>query len=255
MLILTAKALTDDSIAHGFFGRSGGVSGGIFASLNCGPGSGDAPEAVRENRRRVTEALSPEAKLVSLYQVHSPSVVTVTEAWDIPANPKADAMVTDRPGIALGILTADCAPVLLADRDAGVIGAAHSGWGGAFGGVVESVMAAMKALGANPERIVAAIGPCISQGSYEVGPEFEARFRAQDQGHAQFFAPSPRAGHFQFDLEAYVATRLAQAGVGRIEKLSACTYARREEFFSYRRTTHAKEPDYGRQISAIMLRG
>jgi hypothetical protein len=179
--------------------------------------------------------------------------VTVTEPWDIPQNPKADAMVTNQPGIALGILTADCAPILFADTEAGVIGAAHAGWNGALAGVTDSVVTAMLRLGARSEHIHAAIGPCIRQGAYEVGPEFEARFRAADPQNARFFIPSERPHHWQFDLPAYVAHRLRQSGVARIEDLGVCTYSRPEEFFSYRRTTHLKEPDYGRELSAIAL--
>ena len=197
-------------------------------------------------------ALSPDARLVTMYQVHGAEAVTVTEPWDIPENPKADAMVTDRKGVALGILTADCAPVLLADREAHVIGAAHAGWNGAISGVTDSVVAAMVKLGAKRERIRAAIGPCISQAAYEVGPEFEARFRSADSANARFFLPSVRANHFRFDLPAYVAHRLERSGV-QVEALGACTYERGEDFFSYRRTTHLKEPDYGRELSAIVL--
>ena len=256
MLVLRAENLsTVNGIAHGFFGRTGGVSQGLYASLNCGPGSKDDRGAVIENRKRATAALSHDARLVTLYQIHSADAVTVTEPWEITKNPKADAFATDRPGIALGILAADCAPVLLADAEAGVIGAAHAGWGGAFAGITDAAISAMRRLGAAPERIRAAIGPCISQTAYEVGPEFEARFRAAAAANARFFLPSLRAGHWQFDLEAYVANRLNQAGVTSIERLSACTYAREDEFFSYRRATHLAEPDYGRQLSAIMLSG
>jgi hypothetical protein len=253
MLILKAANLSVPGIAHGFFGRQGGVSKGIYASLNCGPGSKDSRDDVMENRARATAALAPNAALVTLYQVHSAEAVTVTAPWPIPENPKADAMATDRPGIALGILTADCAPILLTDPKACIIGAAHAGWNGALAGVVESVLAAMERLGAKPERIRAAIGPCISQGAYEVGPEFERRFVGADANNARFFARSPRAGHWQFDLPAYVAQRLKEASVESVEILDVCTYAREDEFFSYRRTTHRKEPDYGRELSAIML--
>jgi len=253
MLILKAANLSVPGIAHGFFGRQGGVSKGIYASLNCGPGSKDSRDDVMENRARATAALAPNAALVTLYQVHSAEAVTVTAPWPIPENPKADAMATDRPGIALGILTADCAPILLTDPKARIIGAAHAGWNGALAGVVESVLAAMERLGAKPERIRAAIGPCISQGAYEVGPEFERRFVGADANNARFFARSPRAGHWQFDLPAYVAQRLKEASVESVEILDVCTYAREDEFFSYRRTTHRKEPDYGRELSAIML--
>ena len=242
-----------DAVRHGFFGRQGGVSEGIYASLNCGPGSNDSRQAVMENRRRATEALSPGAQLVTLYQVHSAQAVTVTEPWDIPRNPQADAMVTNRAGIALGILTADCAPILLADTDAHVIGAAHAGWNGALLGITDSVLAAMLRLGAKQTRIRVGIGPCIGQAAYEVGPEFEPRFRTADPANARFFVPSPQADHWQFDLAAYVAHRLRQAGVESVEILGGCTYAREGDFFSYRRATHRKEPDYGRQLSAIML--
>jgi YfiH family protein len=253
MLILKSANLSVPGIAHGFFGRVGGVSKGIYASLNCGPGSKDSRDDVMENRARATAALAPDAALVTLYQVHSAEAVTVTAPWPIPENPKADAMATDRPGIALAILTADCAPILLTDPKARIIGAAHAGWNGALAGVVESVLAAMERLGAKPERIRAAIGPCISQGAYEVGPEFERRFVGADANNARFFARSPRAGHWQFDLPAYVAQRLKEASVESVEILDVCTYAREDEFFSYRRTTHRKEPDYGRELSAIML--
>ncbi len=253
MLILKSANLSVPRIAHGFFGRQGGVSKGIYASLNCGPGSKDSRDDVMENRARATAVLAPDAALVTLYQVHSAEAVTVTAPWPIPENPKADAMATDRPGIALGILTADCAPILLADPTARVIGAAHAGWNGALAGVVESVLAAMARLGAAPKRIRAAIGPCISQKAYEVGPEFQLLFVSADADNARFFARSPRAGHWQFDLRAYVAQRLKAADVESVELLDACTYAREDEFFSYRRTTHRKEPDYGRELSAVML--
>jgi len=242
-----------EGVRHAFFGRQGGVSEGVYATLNCGPGSKDSREAVLENRRRATAALAPGAKLVTLYQIHSAEAVTVTEPWDIPDNPKADAMVTNRPGIALGILTADCAPILLADPEARVIGAAHAGWNGALAGVTDSVTAAMVGLGAKRERIRAAIGPCIAQSAYEVGPEFEARFRAADSENARFFARGERPEHWQFDLPAYVAHRLRLSGINQVEDLGVCTYSRPEEFFSYRLTTHRKEPDYGRELSGIVL--
>src|SRR5258706_2535908 len=213
MLILTSTNLAAPGIVHGFFGRQGGVSKGIYESLNCGPGSNDARDNVMENRARATAALSPDARLVTLYQVHSAQAVTVTTPWQIPDNPKADAMATDRPGIALGILTADCAPILLADPEARIIGAAHAGWNGALSGVVDSVLAAMGRLGARPERIRAAIGPCISQQAYEVGPEFQARFVNADPANAHFFLASPRANHWQFDLPAYLTQRLKQGNV------------------------------------------
>jgi polyphenol oxidase len=253
MLILKTSHVAGPGIAHGFFGRTGGVSDGIYASLNCGPGSKDTREAVMENRTRAVAALCPSARLVTLYQVHSAQAVTATQPWAIADNPKADAVVTDRAGIALGILTADCVPILLADAEARVIGAAHAGWNGALAGVVESAVAGMERIGANRARIAAAIGPCIHQAAYEVGPEFEARFCAADPKNARFFVPSARASHWQFDLPGYVAHRLNQAGIGAVETIAACTYERETEFFSYRRSTHRKKPDYGRELSAILL--
>ena len=257
MLILSARNLSDSpAIAHGFFGRQGGVSEGIYASLNCGPGSGDDRERVIENRRRALAHFSDgaEAKLVTLYQIHSARAVTVETPWDIGGAPEADAMATNVPGIALGILTADCAPVLLADDDATVIGAAHAGWKGAQGGVIAGVVEAMEKLGARRARMRAAIGPTISQANYEVGPEFRGGFVERDLDHARFFVPSKRSGHWQFDLEAFVAECLQDAGVNQVERLSVCTYAGDAAFFSYRRTTHRGESDYGRDISAILLR-
>ncbi len=209
----------------------------------------------------VAERLSADS-LVTLGQIHSPMALTVTKPWrigdtrqdDSKRIPLGDAMVTAVPGIALGILTADCAPVLFADAAARVIGAAHAGWKGALGGVLEATLDAMEALGARRARIAAAIGPCISQANYEVGPEFEARFTSADSGHARHFAPSDRDGYFRFNLEGFVADRLRGAGVDNIVALGACTYARSADFFSFRRATHGKEPDYGREISAIVLR-
>ena len=251
MLMLRAPKLTSPDISHGFFGRAGGVSQGIFASLNCGPGSGDTRADVVENRRRVAAALAPGAALLTLYQIHSAEAVAVTAPWNIGEGPQADAMATNLPGLALGILTADCAPVLFADAEAGVIGAAHAGWKGAVGGVTDAAIAAMEALGARRGRIAAAIGPCISQTNYEVGPEFRERFAVAD---GRFFAAGDRDGHFHFDLEGYVAMRLAAAEVASVERLSACTYAREDDYFSFRRATHRGEKDYGRQVSAIVLR-
>jgi len=254
MNILRAANLVSPAIAHCFLGRQGGVSQGIFASLNCGPGSGDERANVIENRRRVAKTLSSGTTLLTLYQIHSPEVVTVTTPWNIGEGPQADAMVTTVPGIALGILTADCAPVLFADSEADVIGAAHAGWKGALGGVTDATIAAMEALGAKRDRIAAAIGPCISQQNYEVGPEFRDRFAEVDSRNTRFFVPSDRAHHFRFDLEGYVAERLAVAEIGGIERLSTCTYASEVDYFSFRRATHRKEQDYGRQVSAIVLR-
>lgn len=241
-----------DGIPHGFLGRRGGVSSGVHGGLNVGLGSGDDRAAVAENRRRAVAAVAPGAALATLYQVHSATCVVASAAWPDEARPEADALVTDRPGLVLGILTADCAPVLLADRAAGVIGAAHAGWKGAFGGVVEATVAAMEKLGAARGRIVAAIGPCIARASYEVDDGFLARLAAADPANERFFAAG-RPGHHQFDLEAYVAARLAAAGVTRVDALGLDTYADPDRFFSYRRATHRGEPDYGRQISLIAL--
>lgn len=244
--VTRAKAL--DGVAHGFVGRRGGISTGILAGLNVGTGSQDDPALIAENRRRATEAVLPGGRLVTVYQVHSPDAVTATEVF--AERPHADAIVTDRPGLALGILTADCAPVLLADAQAGVIGAAHAGWKGAIGGVTDSTIAAMEKLGARRERIAAAIGPCIARASYEVDQGFFARFAEADLANERFFADG-KPGHFQFDLEAYVAHRLAAAGIRTVEALGLDTYANEDRFYSFRRSTHRGEPDYGRQISII----
>lgn len=248
--VIRAEALA--GIPHGFLGRRGGVSVGPAAGLNVGLGSSDDPAAVLENRARAAAAVLPGAPLVTAYQFHSPDCVSVAAPWGDADRPHADALVTDRPGILLGILTADCAPVLLADRQAGVIGAAHAGWKGAFGGVIGSTVAAMEALGANPARIAAAIGPCIGQASYEVDEGFAARFLDQSQDNARFFAPG-KPGHRHFDLAGYVAARLAEAGIGTIEPLHLDTYAAPERFFSFRRATHLGEASYGREIALIAL--
>ena len=247
-----ARALA--GVAHGFLGRRGGVSGGVHAGLNVGPGSDDVPADVAENRRRARDAVLPGAALVTLYQVHSADVVTTVAPFSDPERPRADALVTDRPGLLLGILTADCAPVLLADRAAGVVGAAHAGWKGALAGVTDQVIAAMEALGARRERIAAAIGPCIAQASYEVDRGFRDRFVAADSANRRFFADGAPE-HYQFDLEGYVAARLRAAGLGVVEPLGLDTYGAPDRFFSYRRATHRQEPDYGRQISLIGLAG
>ncbi|TWG96841.1 hypothetical protein L598_002400000120 [Mesorhizobium sp. J18] len=241
-----------NAIRHGFFTRSGGVSEGLYKGLNVGLGSRDDSQAVTENRRRVASWLRVEPEnLVTLYQVHSPDVLHV-EAPFAGERPKADAMVTATPGIALGALTADCGPVLFADTEAGVIGAAHAGWKGALTGVLENTVAAMERLGSRRERIVAVLGPAISAANYEVGPEFVDRFVSADASNARYFRPSDREGHAFFDLNAYSLDRLAAAGVstGHIDR---CTYADEEHFYSYRRATHKGEADYGRQISAIVL--
>lgn len=239
-------------LPHGFLGRRGGVSTGVVSGLNVGLGTGDEPEAVAENRQRAVAAVAPGARLATVYQVHSPDCVTVTEPWPDAERPHADALVTDRPGLLLGVVTADCAPVLLADRQAGVVGAAHAGWKGAVGGVTDATIAAMEALGAERARIVAAIGPCIAQASYEVDAGFRDRFLAEAAEHGRFFL-SGRPDHFQFDLEGYVATRLKSAGIGLVEPLGLDTYPAADRFYSFRRATHRAEPDYGRQIALIGL--
>ena len=236
-------------IAHGFFGRDGGLSTGVYASLNCGPGSRDDPAAVAGNRARVVEALAPGARLVSLAQVHSAQVHIVDQAWNFDSRRDGDGMATAEAGVMLGILTADCTPVLFADVEAGVIGAAHAGWKGALAGVLENTIAAMATLGAKPSRIRAAIGPTISQANYEVGADMMARFDAADSG---FFIPSDRPDHRRFDLPGYARMRLERAGVGQIADLGLCTYPPSNGFYSYRRTTHLGEADYGREISAIV---
>jgi YfiH family protein len=242
-------------VSHGFLTRRGGVSTGVYASLNCGPGSKDSRDAVLENQRIAVDELSADGnvRLVRVYQVHSAEAVCVDERWDFANPPKADAMATRLPHLALGILTADCAPVLLADADARVIGAAHAGWRGALSGIVESTIAAMERLGARRGCIAAAVGPCIGQANYEVGDEMRAQFLAADSANARFFAVGLRPAHWQFDLEAYLAARLRAAGVGNVATLGACTYAREEDFFSFRRMTHRSEPDNGRQLSLILL--
>lgn len=249
------RAASLAQVPHGFLGRRGGVSTGTVSGLDMGlrgmdPGD-PALEAVRENRRRGAEAVLPGARLCGVYQVHGADCVEAGE-WDEAQRPRADALVTNRPGILLGILTADCAPMLFADRSAGVIGAAHAGWKGAVAGVTDSTIAAMERLGASRAGIVAAIGPCIAQASYEVDRGFHDRLLADDPGNARFFAPGA-PDKWQFDLEGYVAARLERAGIGAVERLSLDTYADEERFFSFRRATHRGEADYGRQMSLIGL--
>jgi polyphenol oxidase len=241
-------------IAHGFFGRRGGVSEGIYAALNCGPGSKDARDTVGENRRRVADHLgvAPD-RLLTAYQHHSSDALVVTEPWTFETMPKADALVTATRGIAVGALAADCAPVLFADPEAGVVAAAHAGWKGGLGGVLESAVAAMEKLGARRVRITATLGPCIGPEAYEVGPEFEASFAAQSSDNARFFRRRSAGARPYFDLPAFVLARLGAMGLGTIESRTRCTYTHPEDYFSYRRTTHRRESDYGRQISAIVL--
>jgi polyphenol oxidase len=250
MLILKTNLLTLPHVAHGFFGRNGGASKGIYASLNCAPASQDEREALHENRLRVAASFGKSCALVTLQQYHSTEVVTVRAPWTMEGSPKGDALVTDKPGIILGLNTADCAPVLFADPEANVIGAAHAGWKGALGGICEATIAAMEKIGAMRTRIRAAVGPCIGKASYEVGADFREQF---PDDAAPFFAAAERTGAFYFDLESYVVARLETAGIANIEALHADTFVREDEFFSFRRATIRGEADYGREISAIML--
>ncbi len=243
------------NIAHGFFTREGGTSSGLYAGRNCGLGSDDLRANVIENRGRTADDLGvPRDQLLTVYQVHSPQVVVATKPWSHDDAPEGDAMVTATPGLALGILTADCTPVLFADPEAGVIGAAHAGWKGAIGGVLEATVDAMTSLGAERVRIHCCVGPTISQANYEVGPEFQKHFMDKSAGNGRFFAPSARENHFQFDLPGFVSDRLGSMGLGQIDNTKLCTYADEKRFYSFRRTTHAGEPDYGRQISSITLK-
>jgi len=242
-------------IRHAFFTRSGGVSDGIYATLNGGVGSNDTPDNVAQNRARMAEALGvAPGRLLTPYQIHSPDVAVAEEPWTHEARPRADAVITRTPGLAIGVSTADCGPLLFADEEAGVIGAAHAGWRGAFTGVIEATVAAMEKLGADRSRIAVALGPTIRQPNYEVGPEFVERFLAAQVDNARFFGPSPRAGHAMFDLTGYIADRVERAGIAKFEDIGLCTYAEPERFFSYRRTTQRGEPDYGRHVNAIALR-
>lgn len=244
-------------VGYGFFGRQGGVSEGIYVSLNCGQGSDDTPEHVAENRKRIAEAMGVEqARLLSLYQIHSDKCITVDGLWGDDEKPQADALVTDQAGVALSILTADCAPVLFygeKNDGAPVIGAAHAGWRGAFGGVLGSTVQAMVEMGAGINSISVCIGPCIGKASYEVDMEFYKNFIETDEGNEHFFGAAAKANHFMFDLAGYGAMRLAQAGVKKVSICDRDTYVNEADFFSYRRKTHRGEADYGRQISAIVI--
>ena len=241
-------------IRHAFFTRGGGVSDGVYASLNGGIGSNDAPDKVAENRARMAATLgvTPD-RFLTPYQIHSPDVVVADGSWTQETRPRADAVVTREPKLAIGVSTADCGPLLFADAEAGVVGAAHAGWRGAFTGVIEATLAAMEKLGASRDRVVVALGPTIRQPNYEVGPEFLERFRAADMDNERFFAPSPREGHALFDLTGYIADRVNRAGVAQFEDLGHCTYADPAQFYSYRRMSQRGEPDYGRHINAIAL--
>lgn len=253
--MLTAPSLSVlPGVHHAFFTREGGVSQGLYASLNGGIGSRDDPAHVAENRARMARALhvAPD-HFASVYQVHSPDVVIVEQGWSSEARPKADALVTATRGLAIGVTTADCGPVLFADAKAGVVGAAHAGWRGALTGVLDATLGAMEALGASRDRIVAALGPMIHQDNYEVGAEFLAGFRERDPANARFFRDAGRADHFMFDLPGYIEAKLRRAGVAQVEDLSLCTYAEPARFYSYRRSVHRGEADYGRHVNAIAL--
>ncbi|MGB9390361.1 MAG: peptidoglycan editing factor PgeF [Xanthobacteraceae bacterium] len=251
---IEAASLTLTGIRHAFFTRSGGVSTGLYASLNGGVGSQDDAGKVVENRARMAAALGVEPRrLLTAYQSHSPSVVVAEAPWTTGDRPQADAIATRMRALAIGVTTADCGPVLLADPRTGVIGAAHAGWRGALTGVVEATVAAMERLGAARGQIRAAIGPMIRQTSYEVGPDLVARFRAEDPAASRFFAPAKREAHAMFDLAGYIAARLKRAGITAVEDTGLCTYADPRRFFSYRRTTHHAEADYGRHVNAIAL--
>ncbi len=258
--MITSQALNRDGrVCHGFFTREGGVSEGVFASLNCGYGSGDNPDHVAQNRDRAMDLLGPDSglnggDLATLYQVHSADVVVVEEPWKPGQAPHADATVTRTPGVALGVLTADCAPVLFADETAGVIGAAHAGWRGALDGIVEAAVDAMCRIGAERGRINAALGPTIQKASYEVGPEFHARFMDAATANGEFFADAPRSGHFLFDLPGFLGRKLENLGLAAVETFPDDTCADENRFFSYRRATRLGEKDYGRGLAAILIR-
>jgi len=245
-----------EGIRHGFFTRDGGVSEGIYASLNGGVGSKDDAQSVSENRARMARALdvAPD-RFIGCYQIHSPEVVTADRPWTHADRPKADAIVTKVADLAIGVSTADCGPLLFVDDRARVIGAAHAGWRGAFTGVIEATLTAMEKLGADRSQITVALGPLIRQQNYEVGQSFVDEFLRSDESHARFFKPASRDGHAMFDLPAFVAERVRQAGVGAFEDLQLCTYADEQRFYSYRRSVHRAEPDYGRHINAIVLKG
>lgn len=251
---MSLEIITADSLLparHGFFTRRGGASSGVFEGLNCGYGSSDQHEAVTINRRRVAEAMEvPQSKLVGVHQIHSSEAIHAK--GPLQPSPKADALVTSEPGLALSILTADCQPVLFSDPETGVIGAAHAGWKGALFGVLEATLDQMEQLGADRRNVTAVIGPCISQGAYEVSEDFLETFLAEDDDYAGFFAQG-KPGHYQFDLPGFGLHRLRQAGIGQAEWTRHCTYSDPDRFFSYRRTTHANEADYGRLIATIRL--
>lgn len=252
---ITVDALSAiPGIRHGFFTRVGGVSSGIYAGLNCGFGSSDVASDVAENRARVARHLgATDDRVLTLHQVHSSAAHVIREHIPRGHLPEADGLATATPGLVIGVLAADCCPVLFADPEAGVVGAAHAGWRGAVSGVLKSTVAAMEGLGARRERIVAALGPCINQANYEVGADFQATLLDHDPDNAAHFRRHEATGNPHFDLPAYVARRLLQLGLARVERQAPCTYADESKFYSFRRTTHRGEPDYGRQVSAIMV--
>jgi polyphenol oxidase len=254
LTVEVTRAVSLGRFPHGFLGRRGGISVGECAGLNVGFGSNDDREAIAGNRRLAIAAIHPDTKLATVHQIHSAEVVVANTPWPQDQRPRADAMVTDRPNVLLGILTADCAPVLFADHKAVVVGAAHAGWRGALAGVTDATIEAMERLGARRDRIQAAVGPCIAQPSYEVDEAFRTRFLDADGQNGRFFVTGP-SGKPHFDLEAYVVHRLISAGLGEVEALNLDTYADPDRFFSYRRATHRGEADYGRQLSAIAIAG
>jgi len=254
MMTIRAETLALPGIRHAFFTRDGGVSTGLYASLNGGIGSADDAAHVAENRARMAAALGVEPRcLITAYQIHSPQVIVAEDPWPADARPPADGIVTRTPLLAIGVSTADCGPILFAEAQAHVIGAAHAGWRGALAGVLEATIAAMEQLGAARQRIRAALGPMIRQPNYEVGPDLIERFAAENGESGSFFAPAARPGHALFDLPGYIAARLRRAGLAQVEDLNACTYADAARFFSYRRATHRGESDYGRHVNAIAL--
>jgi YfiH family protein len=254
MKVQAASLSRLDGIRHAFFTRDGGVSSGIYRSLNSGIGSQDDAAHVTENRARMARALGVDAaRLITAFQIHSPNVVIADEPWSVETRPRADAIVTKTPRLAIGVSTADCGPLLFADAQARVIGAAHAGWRGAFSGVIEGTIAAMEKLGADRGRITVALGPLIRQANYEVSQSFVDEFLRADENHARFFASATRAGHAMFDLPGFIAAQLQKIGIGRFEDVGLCTYADPDRFYSYRRSTHRAEPDYGRHVNAIVL--
>jgi hypothetical protein len=256
MKVLAPSLSALDGIRHAFFTREGGVSDGIYASLNSGIASKDDASRVAENRARMARALGVDAaRLITAYQIHSATVAVADRPWNAETRPRADAIVTKVPGLAIGVSTADCGPLLFADREARVIGAAHAGWRGALSGVIENTVAAMEKLGADRRRMTVALGPLIRQPNYEVSAGFVDEFLRIDKSNIRFFASAAREGHAMFDLPAFIASRLEQSGIDRFEDIGVCTYADADRFYSYRRSVHRAEPDYGRHVNAIVLTG